>query len=614
MLSWNPLSMLRWARPVLGLSLVALVLADASASGGPPITVQAELEADAPRGAAVRITAGDYPPADPNGSFALEAGDDAGVFSLDDTTGTLTLNRPDKLETWPTLGALTVEYTRRGESESQSSRRKFLRAAGLTDQEISRRLGLVTRYAIGIQIISRPPALEVSSRPLHFVWPAEGGMINRVQAQSSEPGTKLLYRLSSEEPAGWIEIDPDAGVLSLTDRANLTAMSATTWRGIVEVSDALGQKAEVTVWVTEPLALPTFSVPSLRTFWPGEGLAVVRAHAWSRVQEMLSAPDSWRFDPSRFAHRLVPTPAPTEPAAPVTASANVETSPRREAATNPPVSSTTWLLASLAASLATLLYVIFRPKKEDSVSEKNAEAEIKGSERQPPADEDVEWGDLLNSPPSAPSERSSAPASRKMFSSGPSAPRGPVALPFPESHAGPDDSPAPPAVNRPAAAELTVAEDNAGSPAPSTEELETLLSLLEQEPSVPQAAVEAHLESELSVADYMESLLAKYSKSGSTPTTPPVSGQPAGPRAADSDPSAGRAKGSSRPIPAPICNYDREMTRTQLETLRKTSNLTAAHAIRAAAARRRRRNLLRCGMLILVLLGLYALRVFVLPS
>ncbi len=188
-----------------------------------------------------------------------------------------------------------------------------------------------------------------------------------------------------------------------------------------------------------------------------------------------------------------------------------------------------------------------------------------------------------------------------------------------------------------------MAEDTADSEAdsepekpssPSEQELETLLSLLDEkyrilweashadhqaapdlertetpfpEPTPPPEAEpqpESEADYEASISDYMNNLLSKYPAST---TRQPESAAPAttGMTATAAPPIPVEPKRETKPeakltqlprqygteVPKPVYDYDLKTTRSQLEQLRETSNATAANAIRLATSRRRRQRL-----------------------
>ncbi len=120
------------------------------------------------------------------------------------------------------------------------------------------------------------------------------------------------------------------------------------------------------------------------------------------------------------------------------------------------------------------------------------------------------------------------------------------------------------------------------------------------------------MESSDSISDYMNNLLAKYSnkaapKSDVAAPVPTVSVEK--PATAPASPQPIRKSRSLEPgaIPKPVHTCDAKTTRTQMELLRETSNLTAALAIRTASARRRRQNLMRLLMLTAAAAVVYAI-------
>jgi hypothetical protein len=114
----------------------------------------------------------------------------------------------------------------------------------------------------------------------------------------------------------------------------------------------------------------------------------------------------------------------------------------------------------------------------------------------------------------------------------------------------------------------------------------------------------------------MNNLLAKYSNKTQprpTPSAPtPQQATVEKPVTVLAPPQPARKTRQTPPgvVPSPVHTCDVKTTRTQLELLRETSNLNAAHAIRTASSRRRRKNLLRGGLFSIAAVVIYAIKVF----
>lgn len=754
----SPHDLSRRHYPLTVLVAISIWLMAASALGEIPATVSltAQILEPAQKGTVIAFDPANYPAQSDGGWFAIAEGNESGAFSFNESTGVLAVANPEVFNA-KSVWDLTIEHgnLQRADQERIQAKLQFLQAAGLSERDICRELGLVTRYSVTIGISPQTHAPAFPKRPWHFLWPMDRSIVGTIQAQDADPGDQIRYRILHQDPPECIVIDANSGELKLNAAKPITEFSSLAWKGTIEATDSFGKKSTATVWITPPFGFPTLGFSAPKIEWPRNQFEQIAERAKSRIEILVAKAEGWRADlrpssqspqayaPDPLATTMTENPAPTPQvveATPLDApsptgaewpSENASVAGESASENAGTFRGTEWAAwAVYVLKMALLLFVFFTYQNSRAKASAKLPAEVLYCDDMPP--EEIEFAEAqlesltdwplepefelkreleadqpadLSDPqlpfPTAqfewedqqdrdnleeerqpddepifgpsnqstsdwnPSQTMSLTPPRSSTSEGVLGSGSDQAHPFPAEFggAGFDHSAtvsftlpevqSPAAVLREAAQaqelplelllpkpeEVQADTQSATTPAPSQQELETLLSMLDQKYSIRRAAGEepkeappepkkveippapapakrsAEMDSTDSISDYMNNLLAKYSKK-SSPTAAPMAPAPVAVVEVE-QPAPAQPVRKSRPIqpgviPSPVHTCDVKTTRTQLELLRETSNLTAAHAIRTASTRRRRKNLVRGMMFLAVGAVLYALRLVVL--
>lgn len=408
--------MLNWKSQTLG--FLCLVFLPLRAWADPPaeVPIQAEVEHDPASGKTIRILSEGYPPRKPGDWFAIRSGNEAGIFAIDQATGSISLENPQRLESeQPSKWTLIVEA---GDppADQPSSKRQFLLATGLTKREADKQLGLFTTYKIEIRRVSRNLAPTFPPRPEQFYWPSEGDEIGRVRARDPDSEGKIVYSIKSQNPPGIVKIDPETGVLRLTNQESFADAGDVRWSGIVTARDASGLSASTKVWITPPLAFPNLAWADRLASWSRNQIPALRRQTgkgWEQFTGVLTSRirQANPFDHSLSSAKLngkpetSPKPQPTKtgktrPSVPAddgdsqTASTANSPSPEEpEFAFLPePAVNKTWIFNLLKVWAIFLVYLLLRINKSGQKDGENSEPghESEADETKAPANDDAQ--------------------------------------------------------------------------------------------------------------------------------------------------------------------------------------------------------------------------------
>ncbi len=558
-----------------GLGVLILLIGPVNAFASTPlaITLHVELKENPQPGDLLQVREGSYPPEAQGGWFAIRSGNDAGVFEIDERTGSITIAHPERWENPRAPIELVIEQGNPSEAQrpKYADKRQFLLGAGLSEREICRELGLVTSYEIQVRIDARnasPPKKNTAAGS-----PDPSNLASALKLLPSRRDVKRFSQGSIDRlktlwgTGGSSETDPVPRTLPPPKPRSdsQTSTSAGEQPAVAERSASVPE-TEANSAKAEPIQNRNDQETANRAKSVG-----------------LLIQDDWLFFARLTVSLLVVYLLYRNDKTRRTLMQAAETYRRENQA--------------LKAELQQLVQQVQRwdqkPQAEITQEIESAEHRTNTSDWAAEPAEPSPSANLREN--GAPSRRDNRQVRQESHSNFPSAPlsRGEHLKNEGELRPASPSSDTPEKVNE----LLEDFSETFGIESPSSDAEPSSWDASENRvEESSKTAFPLEPEEETSISDYMDYLLASYSGKAGPEAAPNTRENPASAPAEDlhlPEPAADRQAATARnlkEVPQPVATYDVEGARSQIEALRQTSNLNVASALRKASSRRRRKR------------------------